>query len=129
MDFPSPRDGKSVPDHMSHNRVGTPIHAGLFHHQATLYERVTQRGRVQARDAMHMRKHFRAAPGSRHRDRDKDFAELPRQPFNPLGTILPTVNLLRNVGIPLAVILIFASLLVTLAVAATRRFRSLRKTE
>lgn len=50
-------------------------------------------------------------------------------PQNPLGTLLPTVNLLRNVGIPLAVLVLFAGILVAFGVAAVRHFRSPRKTE
>lgn len=45
-------------------------------------------------------------------------------PDSPLGTLLPTVNLLRNVGVPLGVIAIFLALATALAVAAVRRFRS-----
>jgi type VII secretion-associated serine protease mycosin len=51
------------------------------------------------------------------------------EPMNPLGTILPTVNMLRNVGIPLGVVVLFTGLLGWLAAAAVRHFRSLRKTE
>jgi type VII secretion-associated serine protease mycosin len=50
-------------------------------------------------------------------------------PVNPLGTLLPTVNLLRNVGIPLGVLLLFAVLLAWLVVRVIGHFRSLRKTE
>ena len=49
-------------------------------------------------------------------------------PVNPLGTLLPTVNLLRNVGIPLLVLLVFATLLVGLVVRAVRQFRGTRET-
>jgi subtilisin family serine protease len=49
-------------------------------------------------------------------------------PVNPLGTLLPTVNLLRNVGIPLGVLLLFAGLLAWLIVRVVGHFRSLRKT-
>jgi hypothetical protein len=38
------------------------------------------------------------------------------------------VNQLRNVGIPLAVELVFLAILVTLVVAAVRHFRALRRT-
>ena len=47
---------------------------------------------------------------------------------NPLGTILPTVNQLRNVGIPLAVLAVFLALAVGVVVAAVRRFRGTRRT-
>jgi type VII secretion-associated serine protease mycosin len=50
-------------------------------------------------------------------------------PANPLGTILPTVNMLRNVGVPLGVVAVFLALAAWLSVAAVRHFRSLRKTE
>jgi hypothetical protein len=50
-------------------------------------------------------------------------------PSNPLGTILPTVNMLRNVGVPLGVVAVFLALAAWLSVAAVRHFRSLRKTE
>lgn len=50
-------------------------------------------------------------------------------PQNPLGTVLPTVNLLRNVGIPVGVLLVFVGLLVWLVVAAVRAFRRQREQE
>ena len=50
-------------------------------------------------------------------------------PANPLGTLLPTVNLLRNVGVPALVISGFAALLVWLIVTVVRRFRTLRHRE
>ena len=50
-------------------------------------------------------------------------------PANPLGSILPTVNLLRNIGIPLGVIVLFLATLTALAVLAIRRFRAPRQTE
>jgi type VII secretion-associated serine protease mycosin len=50
-------------------------------------------------------------------------------PVNPLGTVLPTVNLLRGVGIPLGVFLFFAGLFVAVIVGAVQRVRSLRKPE
>jgi subtilisin family serine protease len=49
-------------------------------------------------------------------------------PVNPLGTILPTVNLLRNAGIPLLVFLVFGALLGWACVVGVRLFRSPRKT-
>jgi type VII secretion-associated serine protease mycosin len=49
-------------------------------------------------------------------------------PPNPLGTILPTVTMLRDVGVPLGVIAVFLALIGWLSVAAARHFRSLRKT-
>ncbi len=48
-------------------------------------------------------------------------------PMSPLGTLLPTVDLLRNVGIPLGVLLGFAAMLAWLGVRAARHFRSLRQ--
>ncbi len=50
-------------------------------------------------------------------------------PQNPLGTVLPTVNLLRNVGIPVGVLLLFGGIITWLVVAAVRHFRSPRQTE
>ena len=49
-------------------------------------------------------------------------------PVSPLGTLLPTVNLLRNVGIPLGVLLIFTALAVWAVVRAVRQFGATRKT-
>lgn len=56
-------------------------------------------------------------------------APVAAAPRNPLGTLLPTVNLLRNVGIPVGVILLFLGIATWLAVAAVRHFRSPRQTE
>lgn len=50
-------------------------------------------------------------------------------PANPLGTLLPTVNQLRNVGIPFGVVLLFGSLAVVVIVTAIRQFKSVRKPE
>jgi subtilisin family serine protease len=50
-------------------------------------------------------------------------------PQSPLGTLLPTVNQLRNVGIPLAVVVGFGGAFIALAVMAVRRFRGIRQTE
>ena len=41
-------------------------------------------------------------------------------PSNPLGTILPTVNQLRNVGIPLGVVVLFGALLAAVVAGAIR---------
>ncbi len=49
-------------------------------------------------------------------------------PQNPLGTLLPTVNLLRNVGIPLGVVAVFLALTVVAAVVGLRRFWAARQT-
>lgn len=49
-------------------------------------------------------------------------------PVNPLGTLLPTVNLLRNVGIPLGVIAVFGGLMVLLVVRVIARFKGPHKT-
>ncbi|QAV71694.1 peptidase S8 [Salinibacterium sp. UTAS2018] len=50
-------------------------------------------------------------------------------PASPLGTLLPTVSMLRNVGVPLAVYGIFFLILAGSGVLAWRRFRSLRERE
>ena len=50
-------------------------------------------------------------------------------PVNPLGTVLPTVNMLRNVGIPLGVVLAFGGLLAAVIARAVRRARTPRQTE
>ena len=50
-------------------------------------------------------------------------------PQSPFGTLLPSVNLLRNVGIPLALYAVLGLVLIFLARQAARGFRSLRKTE
>ncbi len=49
-------------------------------------------------------------------------------PQNPLGTLLPTVNLLRNVGIPLAVFAVFLSIAAIAVVLSVRRFWAARRT-
>ena len=49
-------------------------------------------------------------------------------PQTPLGTILPTVSLLRNVGIPLAVLVAFASALVVVVVTGVKRVRASHRT-
>jgi type VII secretion-associated serine protease mycosin len=49
-------------------------------------------------------------------------------PVNPLGTVLPTVNLLRNVGIPLGVFLLFAAAIALLVTRAVRSVRAARRT-
>jgi subtilisin family serine protease len=49
-------------------------------------------------------------------------------PTNPLGSVLPTVNLLRAVGIPLGVFLLFGVLVAALVVRAVRRVRVTRQT-
>lgn len=50
-------------------------------------------------------------------------------PANPLGTLLPTVNLLRNVGIPLGVVVLFLAAFVTILVLGVRRIRAVRGSE
>ena len=50
-------------------------------------------------------------------------------PQNPLGTILPTVFLLRNVGIPLAVVLLFLGGFIVVVVLGVQRVRASRQTE
>ena len=47
-------------------------------------------------------------------------------PDNPLGTLLPTVNSLRNVGVPLLVYSAFVAMLAVSSVMATRSFRRVR---
>ena len=54
--------------------------------------------------------------------------EVVAGPANPLGTVLPTVNLLRNVGIPLGVFLLFAVGFVLAVVRGVQRVRSVRRT-
>ncbi len=49
-------------------------------------------------------------------------------PSNPLGTLLPTVALLRNVGIPVAIVALFLGVGAWLTVTAVRQFRTSRKT-
>jgi type VII secretion-associated serine protease mycosin len=55
-------------------------------------------------------------------------APIAAAPESPLGTLLPTVNLLRNVGIPLGVVVAFAALAVWAIVRAVRQFGAARKT-
>jgi subtilisin family serine protease len=56
-------------------------------------------------------------------------APIASGPTDPLGTLLPTVGLLREAGIPLAVFVGFAALLLWLVLAAVRRVKSARRTE
>jgi type VII secretion-associated serine protease mycosin len=49
-------------------------------------------------------------------------------PVNPLGTVLPTVNLLRNVGVPLGVFLLFGGVIAVLVTRAVRIVRASRRT-
>jgi beta-lactamase regulating signal transducer with metallopeptidase domain len=49
-------------------------------------------------------------------------------PMNPLGTVLPTVNMLRNVGVPLLVLVVFGALIVVVIGRAVRRVRASRRT-
>jgi type VII secretion-associated serine protease mycosin len=55
-------------------------------------------------------------------------APIAAAPESPLGTLLPTVNLLRNVGIPLGVVVAFAALAIWAIVRAVRQFGAARKT-
>jgi type VII secretion-associated serine protease mycosin len=48
-------------------------------------------------------------------------------PANPMGVLYPTAIQLRQVGIPLLVLLIFAAALVAMVVLAVRHFRTLRR--
>ena len=50
-------------------------------------------------------------------------APIAAGPADPTGTLLPSMNQLRFVGVPLLVFAVFAALLVGLAVVAVRRFR------
>ena len=50
-------------------------------------------------------------------------------PANPLGTLLPTVNLLRNVGIPLGVVVLFSGGLIVVVVLGVRAVRLVRRQE
>ncbi|MEJ1229491.1 MAG: hypothetical protein WDM88_00850 [Galbitalea sp.] len=47
-------------------------------------------------------------------------------PENPLGVLYPTPTQLRDVGIPLGVLILFGVALVVMIVLALRRFRTLR---
>ncbi|WP_397545276.1 S8 family peptidase [Salinibacterium sp.] len=49
-------------------------------------------------------------------------------PQTPLGTILPTVSLLRNVGIPLAVLVFFIGAFGVVIVVGVKRVRAVRQT-
>jgi type VII secretion-associated serine protease mycosin len=46
---------------------------------------------------------------------------------NPLGTILPTIAQLRDVGVPLLVLMIFGGSVIAMLIGATQHFRSLRR--
>ncbi len=50
-------------------------------------------------------------------------------PANPLGTLLPTVNLLRNVGIPFGVVVLFSGGLVVVLVLGVRAVWVVRRQE
>lgn len=56
-------------------------------------------------------------------------APIASGPTDPLGTLLPTVGLLRDAGIPLAVFVGFAALLLWLVLSVVRRVKSARRTE
>lgn len=53
--------------------------------------------------------------------------EIEAGPGSPLGTLLPTVGALRDVGIPLAVFVFFGGLAIAAAVGAVAQFRRLPK--
>ena len=55
-------------------------------------------------------------------------APIAAGPVNPLGTVLPTVNLLRNVGVPLLVFVVFGALVALVITRAVRRVRATRRT-
>ncbi|MCY7412958.1 MAG: S8 family serine peptidase [Salinibacterium sp.] len=55
-------------------------------------------------------------------------APIAAQPQNPLGAILPTVNLLRNVGLPVGVVALFGAAVLWLGVSGFSRLRSARAT-
>jgi len=48
-------------------------------------------------------------------------------PQNPLGVLYPTPTQLRDVGLPLGVLLLFGVAFVVMTVAAVRHFRSLHR--
>jgi subtilisin family serine protease len=48
-------------------------------------------------------------------------------PANPLGVLYPTPTELRNVGLPMGVILLFVALAIVMLVAAVRQFGRLRR--
>ena len=48
-------------------------------------------------------------------------------PVDPTGTLLPSVNQLRDAGLPLLVFTVFAGALVTVGLLAVRRFRGHRQ--
>ena len=48
-------------------------------------------------------------------------------PVSPMGTLLPTISQLRDVGIPLLVYAVFSGLVVTWAVQFVRRVRGTRR--
>jgi subtilisin family serine protease len=50
-------------------------------------------------------------------------------PVSPFGTLLPSVSMLRNVGVPFAVFGIFLTIFALWGLAFWRRFRSTRETE
>ncbi|MGV8876708.1 MAG: S8 family serine peptidase, partial [Rhodoglobus sp.] len=50
-------------------------------------------------------------------------------PTSPLGTLLPTASMMRNVGVPLAVYAIFLTILALWGVVGWRRLRVRRQTE
>lgn len=52
----------------------------------------------------------------------------PVGPATPPGVILPTVNMLRNIGIPIVVILVFGALAIWVAISAVRGIRRSRDT-
>jgi type VII secretion-associated serine protease mycosin len=54
-------------------------------------------------------------------------AKASSTPENPIGTLYPTATQLRDVGLPIGVLLAFLAALVAMIVAATRRFRSIRR--
>ena len=50
-------------------------------------------------------------------------------PISPLGTMYPTMTQLRDVGLPLAIVLVFVTIFGLLVTFSTRQFRSLRRKE
>jgi hypothetical protein len=86
------------------------------------------RGAHESDDASHDRgRSARAVPrdvsAARHNPH-----ELLAGPPNPLGTLLPTVSLLRNVGIPVVILTLFLGGVTVLGLMVVRQVRTSRKT-
>jgi hypothetical protein len=73
------------PHHLLDDTVRAAIRVAMRHDQAAVSERIAEGGRVQARDAVHVRQHAGAAARARNRDRDEDVA-------HPLGQSLDALR-------------------------------------